>query len=255
MKEEWAGDRLSRGDLSHLMKLATRCLFVESREELASFISELYEVVPYKKAVLCKVSPPSGATAIGDFINHSYGPQWEVVYKQERFERVDPILCQCTQASGAFVWHDVVKSAMTPASVTFLEAARDFGLVNGASFVCGKATTRDPRILLSLAGVGSGTRNPMRILSALSVLGPHLQEAYKRVLERRQDVETTVKLSLRELEVLSWKRDGKTGWEISCILGISQRTVKYHLSRIAAKLNAVSASHAVAKALSLGLIE
>jgi DNA-binding CsgD family transcriptional regulator len=63
-----------------------------------------------------------------------------------------------------------------------------------------------------------------------------------------------VEISAREREVLCWAQQGKTYWEIGCILGISQRTVKFHFARIKAKLDVVSTAHAIAKAMRIGLI-
>jgi len=61
-------------------------------------------------------------------------------------------------------------------------------------------------------------------------------------------------LSAREREVLSWAQQGKTYWEIGCILGISQRTVKFHVQRIKSKLDVVSTAHAIAQAMRRGII-
>jgi DNA-binding CsgD family transcriptional regulator len=61
-------------------------------------------------------------------------------------------------------------------------------------------------------------------------------------------------LSPREREVLSWAQQGKTYWEIGSILGISERTVKFHVARIKTKLDVVSTAHAIAKAMRAGLI-
>jgi len=63
-----------------------------------------------------------------------------------------------------------------------------------------------------------------------------------------------VELSAREREVLCWAQQGKTYWEIGCVLGISQRTVKFHFARIKAKLDVVSTAHAIAKAMRTGLL-
>lgn len=63
-----------------------------------------------------------------------------------------------------------------------------------------------------------------------------------------------VALSAREREVLCWAQEGKTYWEIGCILGISQRTVKFHIQRIKSKLDVVSTAHAIAKAMRNGII-
>ena len=42
-------------------------------------------------------------------------------------------------------------------------------------------------------------------------------------------------LSMREEEVFSWVLLGKTNWEIAQILGIKERTVRFHLESITTK--------------------
>ena len=53
-------------------------------------------------------------------------------------------------------------------------------------------------------------------------------------------------LSEREIEIMTWVRQGKTNSEIGSILDISAFTVKNHLKRIFRKLNVYSRSQAVA---------
>lgn len=62
------------------------------------------------------------------------------------------------------------------------------------------------------------------------------------------------KLSLREIECLRWRAVGKSDWDTGQIMGISERTVKFHLENARAKLDAMNTTHAVSKALSLDLI-
>jgi DNA-binding CsgD family transcriptional regulator len=61
-------------------------------------------------------------------------------------------------------------------------------------------------------------------------------------------------LSTREKDCLRWRSQGKTDWEISQLIGISQSTVKFHLENSRAKLGATNTIHAVSKALVHGLI-
>jgi transcriptional regulator EpsA len=58
----------------------------------------------------------------------------------------------------------------------------------------------------------------------------------------------------RELEILSWVRDGKTNDEIAAILGLSSLTVKNHLFRATKKLDVRTRGQAVARAIALGLL-
>lgn len=58
-------------------------------------------------------------------------------------------------------------------------------------------------------------------------------------------------LSPREKEVLGWLRMGKTSWDVSKILRISERTVNYHVNNIMRKLGVVNRTQAVSVATNL----
>lgn len=62
------------------------------------------------------------------------------------------------------------------------------------------------------------------------------------------------KLSFREGECLRWSAMGKSAWDTGQIMGVSERTVKFHLENARAKLRAMNTTHAVSKAISLNLI-
>ena len=58
-----------------------------------------------------------------------------------------------------------------------------------------------------------------------------------------------LRLTLREAEVLHWLKEGKTNWEISAILGNSEKTVGKHLENIFHKLNVENRTAAVRMAM------
>ena len=68
-------------------------------------------------------------------------------------------------------------------------------------------------------------------------------------------LDSTLRLSSRQREVLEWAAIGKTDWEIGKILSISERAVKFHLEKARQRLDASNRTHAVARAISLGLID
>ena len=70
-----------------------------------------------------------------------------------------------------------------------------------------------------------------------------------------KNIETITNLSEREKEVLTWSKRGKSSWEISAILNISERTVNFHVNNIMQKLNAVNRTQAVAVAIERGIIK
>ena len=61
-------------------------------------------------------------------------------------------------------------------------------------------------------------------------------------------------LTQREAEVLRWIKEGKTNIDIAQILNLSPWTVKNHMQAILKKLSVQNRSHAVARAISLGIL-
>lgn len=61
-------------------------------------------------------------------------------------------------------------------------------------------------------------------------------------------------LSEREIDCLHWAAVGKTSWETATILGVSERTVNFHLSNACGKLHVHNRRAAVAVALRRGLL-
>ena len=61
-------------------------------------------------------------------------------------------------------------------------------------------------------------------------------------------------LTKRELECLKWCAVGKSYWETSVILEISERTVNFHMASVREKFGASSNAHAVAKGIANELI-
>ncbi|MCM0623756.1 LuxR C-terminal-related transcriptional regulator [Lysinibacillus sp. OL1_EC] len=63
-----------------------------------------------------------------------------------------------------------------------------------------------------------------------------------------------IKLTPKEYEILERIAEDKTNNEISLELGMSRRTVEYHISSIIRKLNAETRLGAVVTAIKLGLL-
>ncbi|WP_431825942.1 LuxR C-terminal-related transcriptional regulator [Burkholderia sp. F1] len=78
----------------------------------------------------------------------------------------------------------------------------------------------------------------------------------KRMVRYAANVTTpaAATLSMRECEVLRWAAEGKTAYEIGIILGLTERTINFHISRSIAKLDASNKTNAVVKAVLMGLI-
>ena len=65
---------------------------------------------------------------------------------------------------------------------------------------------------------------------------------------------TTPRLTGREVQCLEWVSKGKTSWDTGLILGLTERTVNFHLRNACAKLKVYGRQAGVAQALRLGLL-
>lgn len=93
-----------------------------------------------------------------------------------------------------------------------------------------------------------------RLVADLQLFAVHAQEAAIRLLVPTVHQPERPALTPRELEALRWTMEGKTAWEVGAVLGISERTVVFHVNNAMHKLRCFNKQQAVLKALRLGLI-
>jgi len=162
----------------------------------------------------------------------------------------------CRDAGHLPAMFDIdVRDATAPAR--FQEEMRQLGfdnaLLHGSGPVAGGATM--------FALFGMPQRPVARHAYFLELVLAHLHLALIRLPEvgpaarRSAPVEAARPLSLRETEILRWLAEGKSNYEVACILGISAATVKNHLQRIYRALGVSNRSHALARCGALRLLE
>lgn len=101
-------------------------------------------------------------------------------------------------------------------------------------------------------GISKRGSNPVtRISEKLgwfwSIIVPYLYAAYDCAWK-----EDHVHITKRELECIRWASEGKTSWEISQILNISERTANFHISNYIQKTGSTNRQQAIAKCLLKG---
>lgn len=146
----------------------------------------------------------------------------------------------------ALVWSDVLVH-LPAIDLDLVHRARDHGLVEGITLTVA-SPGRGVGSLFSFSG--RAIEDAARSAALLQYLAPHLHAALLRLTPAGD-----IALSQREREILDWVRKGKTNWEIAQILGISERTVKFHVQNVMLKLDVSSRTRAVAVAMERGLID
>lgn len=84
-----------------------------------------------------------------------------------------------------------------------------------------------------------------------TLLAMYVHQAASALIEKPS---TYPALTTRELECLRWAAEGKGAWDIASLLGITERTVFFHLTNACTKLGVATRQQAVAQALVMGLL-
>lgn len=233
---------LTKLEFHHLVEHINECLINQTNEAVFSTLDWLREFSECERLVFCQLDR-SEPDCFKELINHSYGDEWIDTYRANNFNRIDPVIQLAVSKPGTIRWTDAYRLAENAQARKFIRISNEHGLIGGVAH----SYIDDHHI--SLCSMTHSPRKNRGLDYVLESLTPAMHLTFKR--ER-----TTCKnlLSTREMEVLRWAGQGKTVWEMSVILSVSQSTVKFHLANIYAKLNVSNRAQAMSAAVRLGFL-
>ena len=245
-------DELTDEECGHLARILLASRRVTLRHHFFSWVhGPVQSLIPHE-ILLCGVADESGYLLHENFTACRY-------FKDEHFHRVihpgDGLINQLAQEWQVFSEPRLIAALQGEAGgwharLTDLElknvAFHGMGWINGQI----KGYASFSRVRAAFDG---------RLMLYLDILLPHLLTTLARVLANETRVNSHSKrpcglITPREVEVLTWVRDGKTNDEIAAILGLSMLTVKNHLRHAMKKLVVRTRGQAVAKAIALGFV-
>jgi LuxR family transcriptional regulator, quorum-sensing system regulator SolR len=180
----------------------------------------------------------------------TYPLHWQDVYLSHGYMAIDPVIDTALHKPLPVVWTDDLFKTQ-PA---FWEEARAHGVCHG--WTMGMHGKGGEMGLISIArSAGPLSRSELDDVEARLIWLSHTaNSAIAGLFSARSTPQSVTELTLREREVLCWTAAGKTSAEIGIILGISTRTVNFHITSILFKLDAVNKTQAVVKAVMLNLL-
>lgn len=186
-----------------------------------------------------------------------YPVDWRAHYEAQAYMALDPTVTHCFRHTTPLVWGLPSRHAPEEEEqlTRFWHEAADHGLRSGVSFPI--HAQGGEMGMLSLASSRSQAQCAPRIQRALALgqlLSNYIHETTRRVFDRDHLPIERDQLTARERECLLWAAEGKTASETAIILGISERTVVFHLQNVVQKLNVTNRSQAVARAIACGYI-
>lgn len=181
---------------------------------------------------------------------NNYPINWQQRYAQQGYAKIDPTITHGKRSALPLVWSYSGSSA----AASFWEDARVHGLRAGWAQSRYDARGISGLLNLSCADDGASREKLREAAWKLSWLIDVAHEGFSQLMIRKYLPEVLNELTVREVEVLRWTADGKTSGEIGNIMGISDRTVNFHISNTLKKLNATNKTAAAAKAVMFGIL-
>ncbi len=176
---------------------------------------------------------------------------WLERYVARNYVDQDPVVTYIKRSPTMVNWRSATSELQAGKTARqVMGDAGEFKLKDGFAFPL--ITIEDTIVMVSLGGEfvdispeGVGVVS----LASTYAIGRAMQlQNAQALFDQRPD------LTPRETECLKWAAEGKSEWEISQILGISEHTSEKHLLNAKRKLGAANRVHAVAEAIRHGYI-
>ena len=179
---------------------------------------------------------------------------WVQAYTENNMLACDPVIQLARKQTLPIYWNrlDERASFLQEGSMDVMGLAAEFGLRNGISFPLHGAAG-ETGILSFITSERASSDLLLESSPILSWMANYIFEAAIRVV-RLRDSDQLAALTERETECLFWASEGKTSGEIACILGITERTVNYHLNQVTRKTGSMNRYQAIAKGISSGIL-
>ncbi len=246
-------DKISSELLKKVLYIVEESVDVRTRDHFSSLIKKVNSIFEsdISMSAIGKLEKKKFHN-FTDIVNVSYPQEWIDLYIEKNYQEIDPILNFHFSNFKPQKWSETYRNADN-LSNKFINNSMDFNLKNGITY--GINSKSDG--FGSLFSFSTKSSNiPDAHIEIMKIITPHLHHALLRTI-KTMNKSTNIRkynISKREKEVLKWIKKGKTNWEISVILDISERTVKYHVSNVMKKLEAVSRAQAIAISIELGIL-
>jgi len=242
---------LSGTDALRILEIIDGCLSCHSEAEFGNLFSKLQGLFPFHSAItVLGYQDQRDGLVLAGHANISFPEGWLSEYLSKNYMQADSIVLQNFITYDVQTWSVARKARYRKKEIT--ELGMDFGLrecqTHGWKPSPGKTGSM-------FCFAGPSMELDMRSGSILELIVPHLHLALSRIEGKKPIGPANGDLSAREKEVLHWLKRGKSSWDISIILGISERTVNFHVYNMMRKLGVTSRLHAVAVAAESGLID
>ncbi len=214
------------------------------QNELNAFIKG-YQNTIYAYAIMNKKDPSQM-----QIINNN--PEWFNIYLERKYQFIDPVIIRALSSVEDFFWENKVLLASGYNLTRIFSESSEHNIYQGQTF-----PLHDYLNNLVVLSIISQKDSGIEMESCRAHFMHFLIQLHQKTLNLYSKVhqKKNVFLSPRERQILKWVSAGKTYAEVSVILSIAERTVKFHMSNAMKKLGVNNARHAVKLGMELRLLD
>jgi LuxR family quorum sensing-dependent transcriptional regulator len=181
----------------------------------------------------------------------SWPDGWRERYFTQNYVAEDPAQLHLARTRYPYTWNEMLLCPYyTPRQRQIVHEASEFALSVG--FIVPIHQVGSGPALVTIAGANVELSDSDTLALHLAAMYAH---AHVRDLSPSIGEDKNFLLGPRERECLQWVADGKTDWEISEILSISEKTANTYIERVKHKFGVATRVQAVVKGLRTGQIK
>lgn len=247
-------EQLSQTECAAFIEALHYTIEANTTSEVKDALLQFQNLFPFTRVIggLARLTSKGDFDGFTNVINVSYPEEWIRLYWQNGYFEVDPVFQTALQKPGTQHWGTIYQATNSPKQQEFIAAAKEFGLGDG---ITTGSADQACRVATFCSFASSDRVDAARYIPLVEYYGYYVHLALLRTAPAKaQSMDRCVKqLTLRELTILNWVKNGKTNWEIAQIMGVTERTIRFHVESIFSKLDVTSRSQAVATAIEHGL--
>lgn len=189
--------------------------------------------------------PNKDETGISNVLLNGWPDEWFLRYMGNNYIHEDAVISTLRTTLNPFRWSDCIKTKpKNSAPSKVFNEARQFKLNDGFAIPIYSFSGAQSGISFGTDKYELSSKDEM----ALLIIGIYAFNRSRELQSGKENsaVKKVLDLSPREFECLRWISVGKTNWEISQILTLSQRTIDSYVAAMYQKLDVVNRASAIA---------
>ncbi|MGJ3264771.1 MAG: LuxR family transcriptional regulator [Salinarimonas sp.] len=221
---------------------------IDTADSLLDVMRDAFGTFGFDHFVIASL-PRAGQASRQAIHMHRVPAQWYDLYTRANYMEHDPVVRHCRASVHPFEWKDVpIDLQAQPKAREVMTRAHDFRMEQGFCLPVHGIDGVDGCISLS----GRDVELTPETKPAIHLMALYAFDRGREIA--RDKMRSTIQLSPREIEILSFSASGYSASAIAKRLGITERTVTAHITNACCKLDASNKTQAVARAVQLRFV-